>query len=277
MAEKQRVSAVVSDLPAKPVKRRKPALPRLRQGLYTDQELVAGESPVEFKALKAATHDDLQPVGTVETVLVERIAMTIWRQRRLARAEWAQAERAILPSRVSCQVKQMDDDRLDKTTGQPRRYPDWQQETARAILAELDTIEADGWLPGADGWLHNDRDRVPYLARYIVDTVDPSQYGGDYELVLQDWVDVHHDGHWSDYLAQIRVEMQFILGDPAAQERLDHLVDIALGSAMLPEIESQRLVDYQTKLDRQMSKLLGDLERQQQRRRERDKTIVSNR
>ena len=51
--------------------------------------LVDGEKPAEFRALLQELSIALDPVGIVEAALVERIAISMWRQRRLVRAETA--------------------------------------------------------------------------------------------------------------------------------------------------------------------------------------------
>lgn len=51
--------------------------------------IVEGESPAEFAALLAELGADYQPVGVVETGLVEQVAIVLWRKARLVRAEAA--------------------------------------------------------------------------------------------------------------------------------------------------------------------------------------------
>lgn len=60
-----------------------------RHGLLSDRLLLDDEDPSEFEDLVDDLGGSLQPVGVAETALVERIAITIWRQRRLVRAETA--------------------------------------------------------------------------------------------------------------------------------------------------------------------------------------------
>ncbi|MBK6637134.1 MAG: hypothetical protein IPG34_05300 [Rhodocyclaceae bacterium] len=62
------------------------------------------ESQEEFDAVLSALFVELEPVGMVEQTLVERIATTLWRQRRLARAEAAEVA---LKQRVPLQGKDL--------------------------------------------------------------------------------------------------------------------------------------------------------------------------
>lgn len=61
----------------------------LRHGLKSTRLVLDDEDPDEFTALLEDLAATLVPVGSVELVLVERIAIAIWRQRRLVQAETA--------------------------------------------------------------------------------------------------------------------------------------------------------------------------------------------
>ena len=65
-----------------------------RHGIFSAQLILKDEEPDEFQALVAALQADLRPVGALELTLVERIAVTIWRQRRLVQAETAKLDLA---------------------------------------------------------------------------------------------------------------------------------------------------------------------------------------
>jgi hypothetical protein len=236
--------------------------------------LILGEDPEQFRQLREDTHADLRPVGTIEHALADRVVFTIWRQRRLARAEWAQAQRRLLPKHVSYEARTLGHPEIDKTDGSPRDYTDGQKEAARQILADLDRARDAGWLPGYDGWTDSVNE-YPALFQHILDHSDPYHEGRqDIESYLDAWVEVHFDGQWADYLSQIRLEAGAIAGEPVAVARLDHVVDLILAGAVSEEVESQRYIDYQSKLDRQFDRLLTAFYTQQQRRFEDERTIV---
>ena len=65
-----------------------------RHGIFSAQLILRDEDPEDFQTLVAALQADLRPVGALELTLVERIAVTIWRQRRLVRAETASLDLA---------------------------------------------------------------------------------------------------------------------------------------------------------------------------------------
>ncbi|MGB8144846.1 MAG: hypothetical protein WCF05_06725 [Chromatiaceae bacterium] len=58
-------------------------------GFLSRHLIVEGESPVEFATLLAELVADYQPVGVVETGLVEQVAIVLWRKARFVRAETA--------------------------------------------------------------------------------------------------------------------------------------------------------------------------------------------
>ena len=63
-----------------------------RHGMFSAQLILNDEEPEDFQALVTALQTDLRPAGTLELTLVARIAVNIWRQRRLLQAETARLE-----------------------------------------------------------------------------------------------------------------------------------------------------------------------------------------
>src|ERR1700693_580859 len=62
----------------------------LRHGIFAKVVVLPGESQREFDALLNGLRNDFQPVGTFESCLVETLAITWSRQRRLLIAEGAE-------------------------------------------------------------------------------------------------------------------------------------------------------------------------------------------
>jgi hypothetical protein len=63
----------------------------IKYGLYSKDVVLRGgpvaEDPTEFEELVQGLIADLRPVGSMETIMVEKIAATCWRLKRLYRAE----------------------------------------------------------------------------------------------------------------------------------------------------------------------------------------------
>lgn len=77
-----------------------------KYGIFSRGLLVGDESSREFKLLLKSLHDDLQPEGALETVLVENLATIIWRKRRVLRAESTEIEEAVQLSGMDAQMDQ---------------------------------------------------------------------------------------------------------------------------------------------------------------------------
>lgn len=63
----------------------------LKHGLLSKELVIRSgdgkENAADFQAVASALHDDLQPVGILEEMLVEKIAVCYWRLRRVIRCE----------------------------------------------------------------------------------------------------------------------------------------------------------------------------------------------
>jgi hypothetical protein len=62
----------------------------IKHGIFAKVVLLENESMPQFDALLQGFRDDLQPKGTLEDVLVEKLAALIWRYRRMLVAERAE-------------------------------------------------------------------------------------------------------------------------------------------------------------------------------------------
>src|SRR5712692_8417314 len=61
-----------------------------KHGVYSKAIILKGESKAHYRVLLAGLHEALQPEGALEEFLVEKLATTAWRQRRLLLAESAE-------------------------------------------------------------------------------------------------------------------------------------------------------------------------------------------
>lgn len=65
----------------------------LKHGVFSSVLLLKGESKDAFDSVLNGLHDHFQPVGVLEDVLVEKLATLIWRQRRVLVSESAEIQR----------------------------------------------------------------------------------------------------------------------------------------------------------------------------------------
>jgi hypothetical protein len=64
----------------------------LRHGIFSSVTVLAGESSDEYESLLEGLSDALQPDNTLETLLVEKLATLSWRHRRMLQAEVAEIQ-----------------------------------------------------------------------------------------------------------------------------------------------------------------------------------------
>lgn len=62
----------------------------LKHGLFSKVVLLKGEPQSDFDSVLNGLRNDLRPEGMLESILVEKLASLIWRQRRLLMAEGAE-------------------------------------------------------------------------------------------------------------------------------------------------------------------------------------------
>lgn len=66
-----------------------------KHGIFSNVALLSNESRSEFDSLLSGLQNDFKPDGTLENVLVEKLASLFWRSRRLIVAETADIQKAI--------------------------------------------------------------------------------------------------------------------------------------------------------------------------------------
>jgi hypothetical protein len=81
----------------------------LKHGVLASALLVTegggAEDAAEFAELRQALHRDLEPVGTLEGMMVEKIAVCWWRQKRALRCEAGLIRRRFVPKPV-CELEE---------------------------------------------------------------------------------------------------------------------------------------------------------------------------
>ena len=117
----------------------------VRHGLFSARLLLTDESGSEFRSLHQDLQVALRPSDAIENALVERIAVTLWRQRRLVGAETSTIELACEKQKVARAVSDELDlgfgSRLDAKDLEP--FDAQQLEWCQIVLAEIESIEGD--------------------------------------------------------------------------------------------------------------------------------------
>lgn len=85
-------------------------------GILSRELILPSESADEYQALLGSLLLEMRPVGTLEQALVERIAVALWRQRRLVRAETAQIQLRVQGYVAGVHRKPQNDRAIDDRT-----------------------------------------------------------------------------------------------------------------------------------------------------------------
>ncbi len=153
----------------------------VQHGILSRHLILPGESRDEFDALLLQLMTEQQPVGTLEQALVERMAIALWRQRRLVAAETAQLQLQ------QAELTHSENVRVWEITGADM---DWIKALAREPLPDLvdlqdDVAACDAWRVeeqmDADQILATLPERIPRLWALLADKlkVDTPEEAGD--------------------------------------------------------------------------------------------------
>ena len=119
---------------------------RISHGILSNRLLLDSENPDEFRALLDDLQIQLKPVGSLELSLVEKIAITLWRQQRLIKAETASIalgrndERVTRVTESGMGLSGMGSERLKEENFNP---PDQEQiDWCRSVLQESEKMSS---------------------------------------------------------------------------------------------------------------------------------------
>ena len=115
-AEANRQNALKSTGPKTPEGKAAVRLNALKHGLRSEEILLPGEDEEALRELGERLRDELQPVGELENLLVDRIISAYWRLRRLGRVEtgifaWERSEE--LAERAEREAQRYESDEVD--------------------------------------------------------------------------------------------------------------------------------------------------------------------
>ena len=223
-----------------------------RHAILTDRIFVDGEKPTEFRALLQELSIALDPIGIVEAALVERIAISIWRQRRLVRAETAALSLATQPQKIAASVSQ----ELDLS---------FSARLSEADLAPFDS-DREKWCAGAveefeqldDFDLEKLQRNAPLLYGQL-----KSDAESDNETI-EEHLGAYKEGvsgYLTDLMRWCRKELETAQRRPKILQLAEHFRSRNL---VLPAQALQLFTRYQTMLDNQLYKALRALREAQE-------------
>jgi hypothetical protein len=217
--------------------------------ILSQELLLPNENPAEFSQLLDELIADLKPSGTMEFTLVERIAMTLWRQRRLARAERADILRNQhlelldkIPLTPLTPLTPPMEDMVRMAIRANQNYADIEE-----LLAELRVLSIT---PGIASMTVNEFSKAyPLTGKRLIETLDFS--------CPEDWVEAHQ-GTLGDLLRDVRdwIYAQYAELMTQIPKALEQEVNI------LPK-DMEKFSRYQSSLDNALYKAMRALRQAQ--------------
>jgi len=238
----------------------------LRHGVLSSRLILPNESREEFDELQAELQQEFVPQGLLEMSLVERIAIALWRQRRLVRAESSEIELRQSLSRDAA-VREINSalglDYFDKQVG-----VEWDgisgfddKRTAEELL-----VYANIWLSAIDSGVNFDRLKEDYPLIYQELMEDAARNGQsnltEYLVHEFDELKSYLDYCYEHYLTQWQ------------NSRIRDLVQIYKRSVSLPKVP-ENMARYQSSLDNELYKAMRALKEAQSWRAERRLNVAT--
>jgi len=217
-------------------------------GLLSRSLIVKGESQEELSELLRLLSEDFQPVGLVECALVERIAIALWRQRRLVRAE--SAEVAINQQRFGSQQAE-EVGAILKLGFDVYRHIEAPEEETKAVDLSILKDRKNLWQSIADSGIADENEPFTHLPQNLQKSLLESfsvEANEINALVKANF------GSWGEMIkAQVR-HFEFLI----KERRIPEVSRLLMMSHALPS-KTDLLARYQTALDNDLYKALKAL------------------
>ena len=233
----------------------------LKHGLFTRHLVIEGEQVEDYHSLLNGLMTSLTPVGTLESILVEKIASAIWKQKRLISAEQASIE-------LSRSFKMDSNKKLvHKAMGM-----DWSE-----------SITNDELMPDTDkdlellSWRHKAIAEYDDLLDEVLDTNDLKRLSKDAPLIYQQLLEeLEAEEHQSAelYFEDTESTLKEWAGEIynwckeeiKRSERKVEVQSVAelVRTSLTAPINNELIVRYQTGLDNELYKAIEALRKQQE-------------
>ena len=258
--------------------KKRSSLNALKSGIFSKAVFVGNESPAEYASLLNGLREDLQPQGTLETVLVENLVVITWRKRRFVAAETAEIEKATrfksLDSIQAQRVEVWDRFRAGESSGgvlRPSSNPRLIQEAISILRLLRKKIELSGF----------EKDDDPRLLRKLYgldhDGAVPFSLWRFFAVYSKLATEGPNGNENPNSLDELQKEaIRLFDKEIETLESLAELLESANGekrayestAAMIPSADViDRLVRYEAHLSREFDRNLNQLERVQRIRR----------
>ena len=219
----------------------------IQHGILSRHLILPGEDREDYDALLNQLLMEQKPVGTLEMSLVERMAIALWRQRRLIAAEAAQLQLQ------QADVSGADLLRIQNLTGiDDLGYLKAMTRESMPVLADIeaDLAACDTWLEEADMDVSlNIRSlpkRLPRLWQILATEIDVETPAQAYDYILNE------EDYWLfNWVTGVRHQTKDLL-------KITTVLSQIRQAALLPQ-QSDTLSRYQTHLDNDLYKAMRAL------------------
>jgi hypothetical protein len=218
-----------------------------RHGLLSTRVLLDDEDAAEFQRLIEELMASLHPADAVERILVERIAVTVWRQQRLVRAETAKLTLARQPLKIAGVVNS----ELERGYAQKLGVEDLspfdrtQERWCRRVVAEIDALE--------DFDLGSLQQKAPLTYGQLASDAAEDQETPEAHAAAR-------DGGLAGYIVKLSLWCRKELAEAEARPQILALAEHARArNVVLPVDALETFSRYQTTLDNQLYKALKAL------------------
>ena len=223
-----------------------------RHGLLSTRLLLNDEDASEFQHLLGELMGSLRPTDPVERLLVERIAVTVWRQQRLVRAETAKLTLACQPIKIAGAVSS----ELERGYSQKLELEDLspfdrtQERWCRRVIGEIDALE--------DFDLEILQQKAPLTYQQLASDAAEDQETPEAHAAAR-------DGGLAGYIVELSLWCRKQLTEAEARPHILALAEHARArNVVLPPDALETFSRYQTTLDSQLYKALKALREAQE-------------
>ncbi|MBF0453913.1 MAG: hypothetical protein HQL72_03725 [Magnetococcales bacterium] len=239
-----RKNATLSTGPKTEAGKARSSMNAVRHGLFSQHLFLDDEYSDDYQALEEDLHHTLRPVGALEQTLVERIAVNMWRQRRLVQAETSMLDLERTPQKIAKSAS--------RELGRA-----WDNELKEDELLPFDSKQAD-WCQGAVDELESLSDitlealskEAPSIHQQLVEEAE-----GD-EETLEEYL-ANYDNGLQEYVIDLVRWCREELDKANQRPRILVTAQKVRGKkVILPEKYLELMTRYQTSLDNQLYKAM---------------------
>ncbi|RLD05578.1 MAG: hypothetical protein DRI65_08525 [Chloroflexota bacterium] len=237
------------------------SLNAVKHGIFSSRLVMPFESADEYGQLLDGLIDSLNPTGSVEQLLVEKVAVAMWRQLRRTKAESAGIEmnRSIYKQKIRSQVQDMTSDGyslLDVADFSPITAEGVAQvKWCKVVLAEFEKLDDD---------LLNDVEHIktaPEIMKQLM-----SEAKEDEHATVKDYIN-ELSGDLENWVREIadwcEKEVSKIELKKVKSKAINEALEMVQAKESSP-VSNQLLIRYQAALDSELYKALAALRKQQE-------------